>query len=370
MRPMGARGDGFRTEQRRGRRVYVIDFWYRDQAGERRRFKQDAEVQNATGARAEAARWRLQCATHGTPGKEHGREPTPTFRAFVTGVWRKQWAPRFKPSTRKRYDEMLDKQGIVATFGRLRLSEIDAAKVTAFAAELRARGVQSWPHVSLVSSILRAAVALGVLPEMPRLPSAGKPKKKLPRCPSDEDVAGILRVTHGWLRVACALAALAGLRSGEVRALEVGDVNLRKGEIHVCRSMSADEVSTTKSDEDRIVPIAPPLRAILRKAMAGKEHLQRVVLTQHGTTPTRQNVLWRLQRTEKRHKLRPWSFHALRHYFCTSLIRRGANLPSVQAVAGHQDIATTMQYIHAEVADARKAMIGTLAALTRGDLPN
>jgi integrase len=359
---MGARGDGFRTEQRRGKRVYVIDFWYRGADGERCRFKQDADIQTATGARTEAARWRLQCAVKGTPGPECERKTVPTFRAFVEGAWRKQWATRFKPSTRERYNALLDDQGILDTFGRMRLDAIEAGAVTMYAAELRARNVQSWPHVSLVSSILRAAVALNVLPAMPRLPAAGKPKRKLPRCPSDSEVTAILRVTQGWLRLACALASLAGLRSGEVRALEAGDVNLRRREIHVCRSISADEVSTTKSDEDRIVPIDPALLPTLRRAVRGLARDARIVITTHGTTPTRQNILWRLQRTEKRHKLHPWSFHALRHYFCTSMIRRGANLPAVQLVAGHQDISTTMQYVHAEVEDVRRAMIGTPAA--------
>jgi integrase len=358
---MGAHGDGFRVETRRGKRVFVIDFWYRDQAGERRRCKHDADVQTATGARVEAARWRALCATQGAPPKQ---APALTFRTFVEGVWREQWAPRFKPSTRLRYDEMLDNQGMLDTFGSTRLDAIDASAVTAFAARIKATGVQSWPHVSLVSSILRAAVALNLLPVMPRLPAAGKPKRKLPKCPSDEDVAGILRVARGWLHTACALSSLAGLRSGEVRALEAGDVSLRRGEIVVCRAMSADEVSTTKSDEDRVVPISPALDPILRKAIKGKLPCERVILTRNGSTPSRQNILWRLQRTEKRHGLRAWSFHALRHYFCTSLIRHGANLPSVQLVAGHQDIATTMQYVHPEMADARAAMdrIGTPAA--------
>ncbi len=367
---MGVRGTGYRTEQRRGHRVLVIDFWYRDQNGGRQRFKRDASVQTATAARAEAARLRALAANTGRPEGKEDCKPVLTFRAFVEGTWRMEWATRYRPSTRQRYDALLDKQGIMATFGRMKLDEIDAAAVTAYAARLVGRKIQPWPHTSLVSSILRAAVTLGELAEMPKLPPPGKPKRKLPSCPSDEDVVGIIHYTRGWLRVACALASFAGLRSGEVRAIEVGDVSLARGEIHVQRAISADEVSTTKSDEDRIVPIAPDLRPLLTDAMQGKKRGDRIITTQQGTTPTRQNILWRLQRTEKRHGITEWSFHALRHYFCTSLIRRGVNVAAVQVVAGHSDIETTMRYVHPEADDARRVMIGTPPALTAGTLLN
>lgn len=375
---MGRRGTGYRAEQRRDRRVLVIDFTYRDSEGIVRRFKKDASVQTSAGARAEAARLQALAAATGSPEGKDDRKPLPTFRAFVEGVWREQWAPRYKPSTRERYDALLNDQGLLAAFGRMHLDEIDAAAVTAYAAKLGVkerergkgkRGVQSWPHTSLVSSILRAAKALGVLAEMPKLPPPGKPKRKLPRCPTDDDVTAIMGAVQGWLRVASALAIYAGLRSGEVRAIEAGDVSLARGEIHVQRAISADQVSTTKSDEDRIVPIAPELDPILREALKGKKRTDRLVLTKNGTTPSRQNILWRLQRTEQRHGVHSWSFHQLRHQFCTSLIRRGANIAAVQAVAGHQDVETTMRYVHAEVSDARRAM-STQRALTSDAMLN
>lgn len=365
---MGIRGDGVRTETRRGRKVFVIDFWYRDTAGERRRFKRDASAQTATAAHAEASRMRLRAAASGDPLGPEDRTPRKaiTFRAFVQGRWRTEWLPRFKPSTRKRYLEMLEDQGLLEHFGAMPLDSIDASAITAYAAGLRGarkKRIQSWPYTSLVSGILRTAKVLGELERLPDLPPPGKPKRKLPRCPSDEDVALLVEHALSWVRVACALAAYAGLRSGEVRALQVRDVSLKRGEIHVCRSFSDDEESTPKSDEDRIVPIAPELRPILLAAVNGKEPSACVVLTARGTTSSRQNVLERVTRVQTRHGLARHSFHALRHYFCTSLIRRGADIASVQMVAGHADVATTMQYSHPRVEDVRRIMLSTPPAL-------
>ncbi|HQP36624.1 MAG TPA: site-specific integrase [Polyangiaceae bacterium] len=145
----------------------------------------------------------------------------------------------------------------------------------------------------------------------------------------------------------CALAAYAGLRSGEVRALQVGEVSLKRGEIHVCRAISADEVSTTKSDQDRIVPISPELRPMLVRACKGKRARDLVVVTETGTTPMRQTILNRVKRVQDPHGLRAHSFHSLRHYFCSALIDRGIPVPVVQRAAGHSDLKTTQRYVHA-----------------------
>ena len=50
------------------------------------------------------------------------------------------------------------------------------------------------------------------------------------------------------------------------------------------------------------------------------------------------------------------SFHALRHYFLTALVRGGANLEAVRELAGHSKLHTTQRYVHATGADLRDAI--------------
>lgn len=340
-----------RRVKKHGHVRLLIDFWFTDTSGDRQRFRKVADVQTMAAARAEEQRLRTHAAKFGTPYTRH--KECMTFSAFVDGPWKVWSSARHKPSTRERYNALLD-QGILSAFGKLRLDEIDASAVTDYAALLTADNVQAWPHTSLVSSILRAAVALGHLDELPKLPPPRKRRRKLPSCPSTDDILTLLECVMGWVRVAVALAAYAGLRSGEVRALEVKDVDFKRLVITVRRAMSADEVTTTKSDEERTVPIAPELEPILREACARR--VGRVVLTERGTTPSRQNVLERITRVQLRHGLTRHSFHAIRHYFCTSLLRRGADIETVRVVAGHQDVETTMRYLHAQVDDARLVM--------------
>jgi integrase len=348
---------GVRKITKHGSPRLVIDFWYTDTSGTKRRFRKTADVQTMTAAKAEEQRLRLHAATHGEPYSS--RPPCMTLGDFVTH-WATWSRSHHKPSTRERYEALLG-QGIMSEFGHLRLDEINADRVTTYATSLLTRGVEAWPHISLVSTMLKAAVALGHLSEMPSLPSIRRDKRKLPDCPDTDEIDAMLQASQGWLRVAIALAAYAGLRSGEVRALEVRDIDFRQSRLLIRRSISADEITTTKSDEERIVPIAPQLEPILREACKGKSKDARVVATRNGTAPHRQHILSRLSRVQQRHGLQHRSFHSIRHYFCTSLLRRGADIELVRVVAGHQDVETTMRYLHARYEDASKFM-GTIKA--------
>ena len=341
---MGARGTGVRRVQRGKRSVWFIDFQFRDKAGRLQRYRHDATVQTSTAAHAEASRLMHLAATTGSVVDE--TPPAITFKAFVDGTWSTVFAPRLRPATRGRYLDLMKQAGFAEHFDHLRLDQIDGMTVRQFSAQLAIRGIQARAHLSLVSSVLRAAVDAGELARAPELPRLPKGSKRLPDCPDDEEVEAMLAVATGWLRTAIALAIYAGMRSGEVRALEVRDVDLRRGRIKICRAFSADEVLTPKDDEERSVPIAPPLRSILEQACKGKLPLARLVVNGRGETPSRQKV-WNtfdalLERTELRHR----SFHQLRHYFCSALLDRGVNLMAVKDAAGHSDIKTTQRYLH------------------------
>ena len=90
---------------------------------------------------------------------------------------------------------------------------------------------------------------------MPDLPKAPPPGRKLPSAPSTDEVNAMLANATGWLSVAVALGALAGLRQGEVRALEVRDVDLKQGIITVRWSLPENQPIAPKSGDERVVPI-------------------------------------------------------------------------------------------------------------------
>jgi integrase len=55
---------------------------------------------------------------------------------------------------------------------------------------------------------------------------------------------------------------------GEVRALEVRDVDLERGRLLVRRAFSSDEVMSPKSGDERVVPLNPELLQILTEAVS------------------------------------------------------------------------------------------------------
>jgi integrase len=353
---MGAKNlTGLRKERRAGKTRWIIDFRYTDTDGRRQRFRRDASVQLRDPAYKEALQYMQRAMETGDP--EVPTKPTVmTFHDFVEERWKNFFLPRHRPATRERYEALLG-QGIDDRFGPLRLDEIGAMEVRPYAVELQARGVQSWPHTSLVSAILRAAVEAGALKEMPKLPPHGKKRRKLPDCPDIEEVEATLQVaTPLWLKTAIALGVYAGLRSGEIRALEVCHIDLKRDLLMVKQALSANEVCSPKSGRERVVPIGPELRPILVEAIKDKLPHARVVLTTRGTTPSRQNLLSRLHRVQEKHGLQTRTVHQLRHAFCTWLLQHGADVELVRVIAGHEDIKTTSQYLHARVEDARRVM--------------
>jgi integrase len=338
---------GVRTEVRDGRKILVVDFRYRDKDGREKRYRRDAGVQSRPTAVAEAQRLKRLAAERGTLEVE---APPLTLEQFVRGDFERLVLPRFKPSTRRGYDGWLygKEHGLVARLGHKRLDSIGANDVRLIEADALARGVRPRYAVVCLHTVLRSAVELGVLAHPPRLPKLPARSEKLPAAPPQQFVECVLSEARGSLRVAIALAALGGLRSGEVRALEIGDVHLEQRRLHVRRALSAEVMSDPKGRDERVVPLAPLLVAILEPAVAGRRATGRVVLNTRGQ-PWTENALgeaWR--RLQERLGVEPrWHFHQLRHFFATALLGGGANIETLRRLLGHKDLAPTSRYLHA-----------------------
>src|SRR5580658_84862 len=189
---------------------------------------------------------------------------------------------------------------------------------------------------------------------------ARAPSRRFVPAGAPNSTATLLGATSGWLRVAIAVSVYGGLRMGEVRALEVRDVDFKRGHILVRHVLSADEILPPKSGHERVVPLAPDLRVVLEDAVRLKMPHLRLVMNERGETPTCQRVLGRFKRLERQLGVREWSFHSLRHYFCSTLIRRGASVEAVRLLAGHSKLDVTQRYVRGATADDLRAAIARL----------
>ena len=139
------------------------------------------------------------------------------------------------------------------------------------------------------------------------------------------------------------LGGEAGLRCGEMMALEWGDVDLGKRQICVARSEWKGHVTAPKGGRLRYVPMT------VRLATARREHrhLRSARALCRGSAPLSADAVKHcVERAARRARLTESGVHRLRHTFCSHLAMRGAPARAIQELAGHKDLITTQRYMH------------------------
>ena len=367
-----------RKVTRRGETRLVIDIHYRKPDGSPGRFRRDAQVQSLAAARAEERRLITLLAQHGEPFEprpegaaalEEGGPGRPMRFGEAVALFRSGKAiTRLKPSTRKGYEEVLS-TWLLPRFDERPLDAITFTEVTRLDADM-VRGGASPARRSNVQivlrSVLRAALDAGKLTAMPRLPPLPKRGRKVLIPLSVDQVEKLLAVAPASQRLAFALAAFAGLRAGEVRALRWADVELddggagersRTAGVLVVRfSQTKGETTTPKSGHEREIPLDPRLAALLRAARP-EQRRGLVSIAGNGQPWGEYGLNQALKRAIGRAGVEgSWRFHDLRHFFVTQLFRRGGSAPAVQALAGHLHLTTTQIYAHVAQADLRNTI--------------
>lgn len=135
-----------------------------------------------------------------------------------------------------------------------------------------------------------------------------------------------------------------GLRISEALGLNFGDLDLISGVMKI----------RGKGRKERLCALGhPALRAIkayrpIRKKIQPSEHsTMPVFINRFGTRLTarsfQRNFKWYLEQANLPPDMTP---HKLRHSFATHLLDAGADLRSVQALLGHENLSTTQIYTH------------------------
>jgi integrase len=110
----------------------------------------------------------------------------------------------------------------------------------------------------------------------------------------------------------------AGLRGGELRALEWTDVNLQKCQLRVERNDWRGEVTSTKGNRVRYVPLTRRLAGALKqyRHLRGK----RVLCREHGRPLAEYHLADLLAKVGRRANVRSNDPHTLRHYAASRTI--------------------------------------------------
>ncbi len=150
------------------------------------------------------------------------------------------------------------------------------------------------------------------------------------------------------------LGGEAGLRCGEMMALQWGDVDLRAGKLTVERQVWRGHEGPPKGGRARVLPLAPRLC----KALTTHRHVDgpNVLWSSSRRPPCAKTVSKWLNKAERAANLAEHSPHMLRHTFCSHLAMNGVSIREIQELAGHQSIETTQRYMHLAPSAGRNAI--------------
>lgn len=280
-----------------------------------------------------------------------------------------EFAPRFmneyvranrqKPRT---IDSKLSvlKHHLLPRFGAMRLDELTEPDVQRLKADLEGHTAKTVNNIlSVLSKMLKVAVDWKVLWALPVRVSFVRVEPGEMEFYEFEEyaklvAAGELMPDHRALAVLL-LGGDAGLRMGEMLALDWDDVDWRRGQLLIKRSESKGYVTSPKSGKHREVPLTKKLTAVLQ-GMYQEKRTGRVLLRRDGTMSEQSLRTWlnTVQRAAGMEETN--ALHILRHTFCSHLAMRGAQLLAIKKLAGHASLRTTMQYMHLAPSEARHAI--------------
>ena len=209
-------------------------------------------------------------------------------------------------------------------------------------------------QLSTLQQMLDVAVAEGLLDQNPaRSVKPLVPKTTFRGCYTPEQIKALFK--EPWpdrmAELGCRLAAMTGMRLGEVRGLQ-GD-RIHDDHLIIDRSYNnMEKVKSTKSGKPRIVPI--PLR--LAQELRDVPNNGPFVISYDGTVPLHNSTISDRLRARMEAVGIDWkkdglSFHSFRHFFNTRLVAAGVQGEKVRAVIGHEDERMTEHYAHLSADD-------------------
>ena len=181
-----------------------------------------------------------------------------------------------------------------------------------------------------------------------------RPKKPylLPNFFNQDEIVAILKGTINIKhKTMLMLAYSSGLRVSEVVAMKTYNIDSKR----MCM-----KIEQGKGKKDRMVGLSPVLLVMLREYCKGYKPKKEGYLFM-GKNPEECYSPRSLQRVLTAAKdragiMKPGSIHALRHSFATHLVDRGTDVTIIQKIMGHNDIKTTMRYLHTSNKDLLKIL--------------
>jgi site-specific recombinase XerD len=177
-------------------------------------------------------------------------------------------------------------------------------------------------------------------PELVRMIPYGKKPRTLPCVLSRDEVRCLLAVVNlPWFLMLLQLTYACGLRLGEVVCLRVTDIDSARMVIHL---------RCAKGNKDRLAPLSPALLQLLRDYWRQYRPREWLFASRRHGKPLHLGSVQRLFRRylQASGLTKKASMHTLRHSYATHLLETGCDLATLQKLLGHNQLSTTLRYIH------------------------
>ena len=162
------------------------------------------------------------------------------------------------------------------------------------------------------------------------------------------------------------LALNAGLRLGELCALQYKDIDLCNGVIHVTKTAQRIKkgmhthlvVQPPKTDNARrTIPLPEDMLALLRQTVCPARNEENYFLTGKSAPLEPRTLQYQYRALLKAAGIPYRNFHVLRHTYASRCVEQGVDIKSLSEMLGHADVRTTLQvYVHSSLEHKMRAV--------------
>lgn len=302
-----------------------------------------------------------------------------TFSSFVEKWIKNHVDANLALTSKESYIYLLEDCGVLDHFGKMKLKDIKKYHIVEYLAEEQADNKPLIPNkYLLLKSIFARAYEWDVINQNPTS-GVKEPKREKKKVDfyNEEELNHLFKVLDNCYpkhRIMIKLAAIGGLRRGEILGIREESIDFENNSIYIDKQLRYDKnekrfyLAPVKNKKPRTVYFPEEFMEELnkyhiqfkaRRMQMGNlwrgiydenDKMINLLLVKEDGYPTHLNTMrneW--HKIKKRHGLKDITFHQLRHSCASLMVKKGINFKVIQERLGHANIGITLDlYSHLE----------------------